>query len=89
MIKPEKMAHIMMWATEWADMNEGGDSPYLQGARETIGHMLACWLAQCGGWGCCGTGEATGLIPWDEVHSWDVERWCEFLKEQSHLGDGG
>jgi len=75
------MAYALCWAAEWGDLGQppAVDACYIDGVKETIGHMLACWLVQSAGWDCCETGVARNLIPWDEAPRWNVDQWKVFL----------
>lgn len=80
------MARALVYAGEWAfdsvydGEEQGPDSAYVQGCRETVGHLLACYLAQEGGHSSFGTAEARDLIDW-EGPPLTLQGWLKLLED--------
>lgn len=81
------MAKALAYACDWAGdpaVVEGSED-YARGARETVGHLLACVLCQQCGWGACPTDEARDKIPWQNL-PWSEETWYGFLVAHRKAG---
>lgn len=79
-------AQALLYAGEWAfdsvygGEEQGPDHTYVAGCRETVGHLLACYLVQHGGHDSFGTAEARDLIDW-EGQPLTISGWEELLKQ--------
>jgi hypothetical protein len=68
----EIMAEHVHWAHEWIE--DSDDHNYALGAKEAIGHMVACWLTQVVGYDCCETAYPVGVLfdtPAKNLKGWE------------------